>query len=486
MNDKTLNDYGQLQLTNKMSELVDLFNINATNSSLVDRLLAYTIDTGVFRTGNEKISEMSIGPHSNLQFPISKINELQFTDFIFYFKSLHKIYTDVPRLDLTSYKDSKMHLLYLAPDLTFKVLETSYNGTEDYLLIGRFIISKTEVVQFYVMTRNAGTNPFDKDGVSYEVIQGLVPKALTGLKLTMTDGVIKYSGINITSETNTDILTEEFDNEAVLLRYVGTDNKVDFTKNAVNAITTNKVMQDGKISTVEADKFSCQKVFFDYPTRTLVIQYGHVVYDTFNEALAGASNFNYDEPNYSNAFIPVAVLVVKSGITDLTDNESFKVISITDKSSLSAATAVDPTAQALANSALSAAQAAQRTADSGVSKADAAQTDATTGITKADDAQTSANSANTKIDKHIKDTNNPHNVTKSQIGLSNVDNTADTNKPVSTPQKEYIKDKLTEVDEKLAKKSDNDTQTKIVVKSSEPNAQDYGRALIKGDLWIIP
>lgn len=33
---------------------------------------------------------------------------------------------------------------------------------------------------------------------------------------------------------------------------------------------------------------------------------------------------------------------------------------------------------------------------------------------------------------HISSTTNPHNVTKAQVGLSNVDNTADMNKPVST------------------------------------------------------
>lgn len=35
---------------------------------------------------------------------------------------------------------------------------------------------------------------------------------------------------------------------------------------------------------------------------------------------------------------------------------------------------------------------------------------------------------------HISTTNNPHGVTKSQVGLGNVDNTSDTNKPVSTAQ----------------------------------------------------
>lgn len=35
---------------------------------------------------------------------------------------------------------------------------------------------------------------------------------------------------------------------------------------------------------------------------------------------------------------------------------------------------------------------------------------------------------------HISDTNNPHQTTKSQVGLGNVDNTSDTDKPVSTAQ----------------------------------------------------
>lgn len=39
---------------------------------------------------------------------------------------------------------------------------------------------------------------------------------------------------------------------------------------------------------------------------------------------------------------------------------------------------------------------------------------------------------------HKKETSNPHNVTKEQVGLGNVDNTADMEKPVSTAQAEAI------------------------------------------------
>ena len=46
------------------------------------------------------------------------------------------------------------------------------------------------------------------------------------------------------------------------------------------------------------------------------------------------------------------------------------------------------------------------------------------------------------LDAHTLDSNNPHNVTKAQVGLSNVDNTSDANKPLSTPQKTYVDEQI--------------------------------------------
>lgn len=47
----------------------------------------------------------------------------------------------------------------------------------------------------------------------------------------------------------------------------------------------------------------------------------------------------------------------------------------------------------------------------------------------------------TKIDNHSNNKNNPHSVTKEQVGLGNVDNTSDMNKPVSNAQREAIDSK---------------------------------------------
>lgn len=48
----------------------------------------------------------------------------------------------------------------------------------------------------------------------------------------------------------------------------------------------------------------------------------------------------------------------------------------------------------------------------------------------------------TLVDNHIHDYNNPHNVTKAQVGLQYVDNTADADKPVSTALQTALNGKL--------------------------------------------
>ena len=50
----------------------------------------------------------------------------------------------------------------------------------------------------------------------------------------------------------------------------------------------------------------------------------------------------------------------------------------------------------------------------------------------------------TNLNTHVSNNNNPHNVTKEQLGLGEVDNTSDINKPVSTPQQEAINNAVTE------------------------------------------
>ena len=60
-----------------------------------------------------------------------------------------------------------------------------------------------------------------------------------------------------------------------------------------------------------------------------------------------------------------------------------------------------------------------------------AQTCATNAYTYAGEANTLATTANTAIANHVANVNNPHQVTAEQVGLGNVDNTSDEDKPIS-------------------------------------------------------
>lgn len=55
----------------------------------------------------------------------------------------------------------------------------------------------------------------------------------------------------------------------------------------------------------------------------------------------------------------------------------------------------------------------------------------------------SINSLNTDLTSHKNNTSNPHNVTKSQVGLGNVDNTSDLAKPISTATQNALNTKVT-------------------------------------------
>lgn len=59
----------------------------------------------------------------------------------------------------------------------------------------------------------------------------------------------------------------------------------------------------------------------------------------------------------------------------------------------------------------------------------------------------------TDLESHTGNQSNPHKVTKTQVGLGNVDNTSDANKPVSTAQQEALNNLKTELSESIVSES---------------------------------
>lgn len=71
----------------------------------------------------------------------------------------------------------------------------------------------------------------------------------------------------------------------------------------------------------------------------------------------------------------------------------------------------------------------------------------------AEDATATAGATDNNLQAHIEDYNNPHHVTKETVNLGNVDNTSDTDKPISTAQKKYVDSQIEHVKQDIADKS---------------------------------
>lgn len=86
---------------------------------------------------------------------------------------------------------------------------------------------------------------------------------------------------------------------------------------------------------------------------------------------------------------------------------------------------------------------------------------------------------NSNLLSHTSNISNPHSVTKAQVGLSNVDNTTDINKPLSTAQKTYIDNRTTISVKDFGAKGDG-----IVDDTSAIQAAITATELTKGTCFI--
>ena len=80
------------------------------------------------------------------------------------------------------------------------------------------------------------------------------------------------------------------------------------------------------------------------------------------------------------------------------------------------------------------------------------------------------------LNRHTDDRENPHSVSKAQIGLGNADNTADLDKPVSTAQRAAINDVYIQatayMDTRIADLPDNAQKTLDTLEEIEANTNE--------------
>lgn len=85
----------------------------------------------------------------------------------------------------------------------------------------------------------------------------------------------------------------------------------------------------------------------------------------------------------------------------------------------------------------------------------------------------------TSLDSHKSDTTNPHQVTKAQVGLGNVDNTSDANKPISTATQAALNNKVDKVNGKGLSTNDFTNEDKSQITTNKNNILKDKAALVE-------
>ena len=78
-------------------------------------------------------------------------------------------------------------------------------------------------------------------------------------------------------------------------------------------------ISDGVIKDVPKDKFTIQRILWDIYEDTLIMQYGNKVYDSLEEAIIGSNLLDFPAPFGRTIYIPMSILVIKSGITSISE-----------------------------------------------------------------------------------------------------------------------------------------------------------------------
>lgn len=209
------------------------------------------------------------------------------------------------------------------------------------------------------------------------------------------------------------------------LLYNTSDNKLDYSL-TTNTVDGSQIMDytNNSLTKLPANKYTIQRVHLDYLKDVLVVQYGNVAFDTMREALDSVYSLSFPFIYNTYIFPVLAYMIVRSDYTSLNDPEQCQIIQIRTNSTDirdSENLATDSYARSILN---------QHT------KQIQALNDWLTKLQKQVD------DLGINFDLHISNnlpspasiktgTNqNPHKVTKAEVGLGNVDNVAMKDMPV--------------------------------------------------------
>lgn len=261
--------------------------------------------------------------------------------------------------------------------------------------------------EYEALQHNAGTTPS-----RYSTVWKFLGRVGAINKCIPTEDPVDFVG------TGAELEVKEVDRSWDLL-YNTPQNKLNYSQ-ITKIVDATQIMnyKTNEMSDVEPGKFTIQRVHLDYLTDTLIMQYGNTLFDTMNDALNAV--YSLDFPFVYNTYIfPVlAYMVVRSDYTDLSDPEQCVIVQVRTRSTNiieSENLANDSWARALIAQQAQQIKFLNRWLTQLQAQHDQLQYDFTNHI-----------SNNFPTPPNIKDGNNqnPHRVTKAEVGLGSVDNIA--------------------------------------------------------------
>ena len=379
---------------------VDAFNNNALASSDHTWYLGEMLFNGVLYTGRETIGGIEIHSLTNLNVSSISPSLVELDNFYIYFRNINKVVLlDQRTFDLSQYNDGEPHFFYLNSNFGFRVSQ-EFNQGSDEIMLFRFIINSSSLfTQCYMTFQRFGSNVYDAAGEYYQV-QGCEPVPIANtLTLRLNEGKIKRSGIRFDYHQVPDIYDIEDKDVPFNLRYITSLNTVDFSQAVGTQVNPNKYLNYTThiLADVPNNKFTVQRILYDVYSDCLIFQYGDALYDSMSSALSSVNNVSFPFPFDSLMFIPIGLLFIKKGATDLSDPDEAILIqhlNTTIDPMDSAFFAEDPYARGRLESMAN----------------DIAN------------LQQQLLQLEGRITSHVNDKANPHEVTKTQVGLGNVDN----------------------------------------------------------------
>lgn len=392
-------EFYTIDVSNTIGDWVDAFNKNALASTDHKWYLNEMLYNGLLYTGLETIGGVEIKSLTNLSIASATPESLELDNWYVYFRNINKIkLLNQVTFDLSDYADGEPHFFYLNSDLGYRVSQ-DYDQHDDEVQLFRFYISPDQIFrECYITTQRFGSDVYDA-AKEYFDIRGVKPVALDETHIKLEDGTIKRSGIRFDYHQVPDVLEITGDTTPKNIRYITADNKVDFSVNPRNTLITNKALnyETATFFDVPDGKFTAQRILYDVYSDCLIFQYGHDIYDTIEECLTSINSISYPFPYNSLMFIPLGEVFIKSNPTNLKDVEQAIFVQQLN-------TTINP------EESLFFAEDAYARGRCEILDREMHEVNEYLLLLKS------------QIDSHKADYANPHRVTKTQVGLGNVEN----------------------------------------------------------------